>query len=114
MRLKRSALPSHRLKSSPPPGRFPGLLLGENTMKYRFISDPGHGWLEVSKDELTRLGLTDKVSHYSYQHEDKAYLEEDCDLSLFMSAKTDLGEEVEFIEVYQENTPVRHYESWGA
>jgi len=78
-------------------------------MKYRFISDPGHGWLEVSREEVNRLGIADEVSHYSYQYRDKVYLEEDCDLSTFIEAKKAVGEQIELVEVYQENTPVRNY-----
>jgi len=78
-------------------------------MKYRFIADPGHGWLEVSREEVNRLGIAAEVSHYSYQYGDKVYLEEDCDLSVFLEAKKAVGEAVELVEVYQENTPVRNY-----
>lgn len=53
-----------------------------------FHTDPGHGWLEVQKSELKRLGIADKVSGYSYQSRDgtTAYLEEDCDASLYTRA----------------------------
>ncbi len=45
----------------------------------RFIITPSHGYLEVSK----AFGLPFK-SNYSYECEDKVYLEEDCDLSSFI------------------------------
>jgi len=44
----------------------------------------------------------------------RAYLEEDCDFAVFMAAKKSKGEPVELASVYQENTPIRNYESWGS
>ena len=56
---------------------------------YRFFEDPGHGWLEVTRAELERLGLLDKISGYSYQSIDGlfVYLEEDSDLMKFAKAR---------------------------
>jgi hypothetical protein len=60
--------------------------------KYRFISDPAHGWLEVRVSELEELGIADKISAYSYidraggTGNHLAYLEEDCDLAVFAKA----------------------------
>jgi hypothetical protein len=76
-------------------------------MKYRFIADPGHAWLEVDMSEAIALGV--KPSAYSYKHNGMWYLEEDCDAPLFVAAKKARGEPVEFVEVYQENTPIRTY-----
>ena len=50
-------------------------------MKFRFISDPGHGWLEVPVDLVDRAGVIGAVSKYSYHKGDLLYLEEDCDAS---------------------------------
>jgi len=75
--------------------------------KYRFISDPGHAWLEVPRAELVALNILDRVSHYSYQKGDMVYLEEDCDAGLFVEAKG--RGNIEFVEVYQERTPIRNY-----
>jgi hypothetical protein len=53
-----------------------------------FHTDPGHGWLQVPVAELRRLGITDKISHCSYISRDgkTAYLEEDCDYSVYFRA----------------------------
>ena len=51
-----------------------------------FFSDPGHGWLRVQKPLLDMLGIKGKISLYSYMDDLWAYLEEDCDLSTFISA----------------------------
>jgi hypothetical protein len=80
-------------------------------MTYRFITDPGHGWLEVPRAELDALGITNKISQYSYQRADLVYLEEDCDFAIFHNGKTAKGEGSYFdkIErVHQENTFVRN------
>jgi len=51
-----------------------------------FHEDPGHGWLEVPKAHLRRVGVAGKISGYSYQRGDKAYLEEDMDAGTFAKA----------------------------
>lgn len=76
-------------------------------MTYRFISDPGHGWLEVPRAELDSLGIANKISRYSYQRADFVYLEEDCDFAHFAAAKAAAGQPVQYAEMYQENTFVR-------
>lgn len=54
---------------------------------YDFFFDPGHGWLKVPKSELVALGIVDKISSYSYLRGDYAYLEEDCDATLFITER---------------------------
>lgn len=54
--------------------------------RYRFFTDPGHGWLEVSRREVVASGAV--ISAYSYYDPvtDMAYLEEDCDALAFLKA----------------------------
>jgi hypothetical protein len=87
--------------------------------RYRYIQDPGHGWLEVSLHELSELGLVNKISTCSYVSSDyqSVYLEEDIDMGFFIEAKVGpykgneqawkdwMAEQV--ASVYQENTFVR-------
>jgi len=61
---------------------------------YRFIQDPGHGWLEVTEKELLALGIAHQISAYSFTTGPRpgggsalVYLEEDCDLGRFATAK---------------------------
>jgi len=75
--------------------------------KYRFISDPGHAWLEVPRAELVALNILDKVSAYSYQNKGWVYLEEDCDAGLFIDAKKLTRDNI--VDVHQERTPIRNY-----
>ncbi|MGB8348306.1 MAG: hypothetical protein WCD86_25715 [Ktedonobacteraceae bacterium] len=77
-------------------------------MKYKFHTDGGHGWLEVTRKELAAFGLLDKISDYSYQRGDSVFLEEDCDMALFHHAKgfTDCSY---YDTLYQDDSPVRRY-----
>ena len=70
-----------------------------------FYTDPGHGWLEVSKTLIRALGV--KPSAYSYQRDDMAYLEEDCDAYAFMEAAKAKGIQ---IQIQSHNEPMR--DSW--
>jgi hypothetical protein len=56
------------------------------TRRYRLFTDPGHGWLEVSRAEVVASGAT--ISAYSYYDPttDMAYLEEDRDVWAFLKA----------------------------
>jgi len=60
-------------------------------MSYVFHTDPGHGWLEVDKDELSLFNIADKISSYSYKLGNKVFLEEDCDTGLFINALENKG-----------------------
>jgi len=53
---------------------------------YTLYSDPSHGWLKVQKKELEELNIINNVSEYSYINGEFVYLEEDCDLNLFIRA----------------------------
>jgi hypothetical protein len=75
---------------------------------YKFISDPGHSWLEVPLTELHALGIANKISSYSYQTGDLVYLEEDCDAAIFAQAKKARNEPLPIEEVFQENTFIRN------
>jgi len=65
---------------------------------YYLHSDPGHAWLQVEREELQRLGIDQKISLFSYQNGNLVYLEEDCDLAVFVSAKNRHGEEFKINE----------------
>jgi hypothetical protein len=82
-------------------------------MDIKFFADPAHGWGEVPISLLKWLGIADKISQYSYMKGDKAYLEEDCDLSVLMNALEAQGITANFVEVWTNNdSPVRRYQSF--
>ena len=64
-----------------------------------FYSDPAHGWLEVDRDHIKDLGLCYRVSSASYVSDYKIYLEEDCDMTLFLDA----AEQFEWIVIFHES-----------
>jgi hypothetical protein len=80
--------------------------------KYLFVSDPGHGWLAVDRQELKDLGIEKDISSFSYVDENTAYLEEDCDAGIFIEALKNSGHEVAFVEKHQEYTQIRNYTSF--
>jgi hypothetical protein len=55
--------------------------------RYTYITDPGHGWISVPLEDIKKLGIADKISSYSYMTQTTAYLEEDCDASIFLDAE---------------------------
>lgn len=61
------------------------------TLKLVFHTDAGHGWLKVNRADIDALGIAHQISPYSYQRGDAAFLEEDCDASLFMDAAKAAG-----------------------
>ena len=81
--------------------------------EYIFYEDPGHGWLAVPIKELIELGIADKITGYSYTLGGMAYLEEDCDLGVFVLAyKEKYGKLPEFKQKYQEYTSIRNYPNY--
>lgn len=85
---------------------------------YKFYSDPGHGWCAVKKKELEQLGISDKISAFSYMRGQTAYLEEDDDFTTFCEAKKAAGQEFKkdwhVDEVYYERSPIRNYDFYEA
>jgi hypothetical protein len=87
-------------------------------------NDPGHGWIAVKRKELEELGIADKISRFSYQNGGTVYLEEDCDLGVYLQAYAQrmrgeyspeiVKELVQFKDSYREVSPVRSYASYRA
>ena len=86
--------------------------------------DGGHGWLEVNKSLLKKLGIDKSISAYSFQKGSKAYLEEDCDASIFFEAyykdkewykQENLKRDCQLIpeKIYKLDAPCRNYESYS-
>lgn len=85
---------------------------------YRYIQDPGHGWIEVPRAELTALGIADKISLFSYQSGNGkwAYLEEDSDAAKWTAARAAAGNPVSRADMREEHTnndsPIRNLERY--
>ena len=88
-----------------------------NTKKYNSYEDPSHGWIEVEKTELKHLGIAKQITPYSYMKGNKAYLEEDCDFSLFYKTKEAAGEKIDMNTDLNEHTTnsrsqIRFYDTY--
>ena len=77
-----------------------------------FTSDPGHGWLSVSLKDIIALDIKDKISSCSYMTLTRAYLEEDCDASVFMNAAKEKKWELNIKKTNVDVTPIRNYASF--
>ena len=86
---------------------------------FDFISDPAHGWVKVPFEVLTDLCISETISHYSYMRGKFAYLEEDCDASLFhLSYEKCFGYPPKYRErnAREKSSRVRNYKQyskWG-
>ena len=77
---------------------------------FTVYSDPGHGWVKIPKVLLRDIDLDNKISSFSYQRNKFAYLEEDCDLPLFISRMKELGRDVKFKVQHADRTSkLRNY-----
>lgn len=82
-------------------------------LKLNFFSDPGHGWLAVKRDLLNKLGIANKISTYSYARGATVYLEEDCDMSTFLSAAKQAGIEIAYTDKHcDRRSPIRSYNTY--
>ena len=82
----------------------------------QFHSDPGHGWLEVSKS-MARFHLRERylqISCYSHMRGNLLYLEEDSDAPLLVQAMREAGLNVKYEEHDVEVSPIRHYDGFMA
>jgi hypothetical protein len=81
---------------------------------FTMYNDPGHAWLAVRRNELKRLGIMDKISRCSYQKGSVVYLEEDCDFSVFVSARIARNKPFHVIEKYTDGfSPIRDFQSFN-
>jgi hypothetical protein len=81
------------------------------TLEINFMADPSHGWGEIPLDLIQELGISGQISRYSYRRGDNAYLEEDCDLALFMQKAKEKGWIIKFFEDHiNDDSPIRSYQ----
>lgn len=84
-------------------------------LNIEFYYDPGHGWYKVAHSVLAQLSIADKISGYSYMHGSYAYLEEDCDATLFFKVAESAGIKVNIIypiDSYREQSHIRDYKRY--
>ena len=79
----------------------------------KVFADPGHAWARFPKARLVKLGIADKISCYSYQNGTNAFLEEDCDLSVLITALKEKGYEIKFNESHtNRQSKIRSYNTY--
>lgn len=86
---------------------------------FNFHQDPGHGWLEISEEDLADVSLkSTDFSSCSYRSDLTSflYLEEDCDLPKFLKAyKNKYGSYPKLIDVCSNNESfIRNLPSIGS
>jgi len=78
-------------------------------------SDSGHGWAKVKITELKKLNLLDKISSFSYVNGDYAFLEEDCDLSVYVKELQTRGIAFKFKQFStNRSSKIRSYRSFSS
>ena len=81
----------------------------------KFYSDPGHGWGAVKRKVLDDLGISNKITVFSYQKGNTVYLEEDCDLSTLVTTLATKGITVEYKQsTTNKRSPIRNYDRFQA
>ena len=75
---------------------------------YTYFTDPGHGWLRVTRKELVNLGIDKDITPYSYARGAWVYLEEDCDMATFMRAKGWLQDNGRAVEGFWDSGVIKH------
>jgi hypothetical protein len=76
----------------------------------KVFSDPGHAWARFPKAKLVSLGIADKITSFSYEKGENAFLEQDCDLSTLVDTLRSRGYEIKFNESYtNRQSKIRNY-----
>jgi dihydropteroate synthase len=76
-----------------------------------YHQDPSHGWIEVPMTLIETLGIILDISPYSYKRNGLAYLEEDCDASVLLSAMTEQGLSYNLVrKATNQDSPIRNYQ----
>lgn len=83
-----------------------------------FVSDPGHGWLVVSRARFAAYGLKPaQITPWSYRSPDasEVALEEDCDAGVFLQAFEARHGIVPYIaERFEDPCPIRTWPQFGS
>jgi len=87
----------------------------KNRLRFRYYQDPGHGWVAIKIKLLKKLGIAEQISSFSYMRNDKAFLEEDCDMARLINRLDELGITYEFIECHSsKQSKIRNYPCYNS
>jgi hypothetical protein len=82
-------------------------------MKFKYYTDPGHGWVAVKRALLEELGITNQITAFSYEQGQTVYLEEDCDAGVLIKTLENQGTNVELVQRNTNNrSPIRSYQNF--
>lgn len=82
--------------------------------RFDYVTDSSHGWLKVPMTELARLNIVDDISAHSYVKNDMAYLEEDSDMAIFLTARQARQEKVNLVNHARKGSSrIRNYPMFG-
>lgn len=83
---------------------------------FKVYADPGHAWVAVKVQLLQDLGIADKITRFSYAKGKTAYLEEDQDLHVFVTAyEAKFGQKPTFDEKFtNKSSRIRSYDHYRA
>jgi len=79
------------------------------TLKYHH--DSGHGWISCKKSLIILLGISDRISSYSYENGSSVYLEEDVDAPMLIESlhNMDIDYKVVTLRQSKKSSPIRGY-----
>lgn len=82
---------------------------------FNVYADPGHAWVKVPVALLISLHIADKITRCSYIRGEHVFLEEDCDLTIFVNAyKEKTGKMPVFKEHHgNKQSRIRNYERYS-
>lgn len=72
----------------------------KNVYHLKYYHDSGHGWVAVKQKDLAALGITHRISQFSYHRGNTVYCEEDCDASILIDALKARGYKIHITDVY--------------
>lgn len=78
------------------------------TIKTTHIDNGGHGYLSVAKSDFLLVCTPDQITGCSGHNLTRMYLEEDCDMSVFMELAEAKGHKVEVKQSYNLNFKCTH------
>jgi len=82
-------------------------------VKVVVYNDPAHAWAKVNRTVIDELGIAYKITGYSYQRGTCVYLEEDCDLGVFIAAMKQRGYAVVLAHKHtNRRSRIRSYDSY--
>ena len=82
-------------------------------MKLNVYSDPQHGWCKVKRSLLVKLGIDKNISSFSYVRGDYVYLEEDRDMTIFITAMNNESIKFSFKETHgNRSSRIRNYDRY--